>query len=196
MVVLNAFKNYYEKIGGKTLKLFVEFEIPNKWALARLRSVVDIINGFTPSRTNPGYWKDGDIPWMTVEDINDQGKYFSKTKQCINGELLNVSNRLVPPYSTFLCCTSATIGKVAINTITTTSNQQFNGLVIKNKKVIVNEYLFIFCLTLKNKLLEIAGITTFPFVSVSKLGDILIPLPPVTEQDKIVKKLKAIENFF
>lgn len=152
------------------------------------------MNGFTPSRTNSDYWNNGNIPWMTVDDINDQGKYFAKTRQQINGKSLNIKSRLVPADSTFICCTSATIGKVAINKIATTSNQQFNGLVIKNKKILLNEYLYIFCSTLKNRLLEIAGITTFPFVSVSKLGDILISLPPIREQEKIIEILNRIVN--
>lgn len=129
---------------------------------------------------------------MTVEDINHQGKYLFETFQHISNLAIKSLDRIVPADSTFICCTSATIGKVAINKVPMASNQQFNGLTIKEYYPINNEYLFLFCSTLKTKLLEIAGITTFPFVSTGKLADILIPVPPLFEQNKIVAKLNII----
>ena len=129
---------------------------------------------------------------MTVEDINIQGKYLNSTLQHISSNAVKTKERIVPENSTFICCTSATIGKTCINNTPMCSNQQFNGLVIKDKCFIENEYLYYFCLTLKTKLLEIAGITTFPFVSVDKLGQILIPIPPIKEQDKIINKINLL----
>lgn len=134
---------------------------------------------------------------MTVEDLNIQGDFFSSTIQCITHKALKSTERIIPKNSTFICCTSATIGRTAINLIPATSNQQFNGLVIKEhiSNYLDNNYLFIFCKTLKHKLIEMAGITTFPFVSVEKLSKILIPIPPLKEQIKIVNKINKLEIF-
>lgn len=131
---------------------------------------------------------------MTVDDINRQGKYLSLTIQHITKSAVKSDDRIVPSGSTFICCTSATIGKTCINNVPMCSNQQFNGLVIKDARRLNNEFLYYFCSTLKNKLLELAGITTFPFVSVDKLGKILVPVPPLEMQKLIVNKIKMIEN--
>lgn len=131
---------------------------------------------------------------MTVEDINEQGKYLYTTSQFISNSAIKSSDRIVPPNSTFICCTSATIGRVAINKVCMSSNQQFNGLTIKASYPVDNEYLFNYCSQLKNKLIEIAGVTTFPFVSVAKLGSIMIPIPPILEQKRIIEKIDSINK--
>ena len=190
-------KNYYENINNDFILKEVPYAIHTCWFWSELGQVVNIINGFTPSRSNSDFWKEGSIPWMTVEDLNIQGNYFSSTIQHITHKALKSKDRIIPKNSTFICCTSATIGRTAINLIPATSNQQFNGLVIKQhiSNYLDNNYLFIFCKTLKHKLIEMAGITTFPFVSVEKLSKILIPIPPLKEQIKIVNKINKLEIF-
>ena len=187
-------KNYYEKVGKTASQIDVPSTIPTSWIFARLSSICRIVNGFTPLRSNPDFWENGDINWMTVDDINRQGKYLSLTIQHITNSAVKSDDKIVPSGSTFICCTSATIGKTCINNVPMCSNQQFNGLVIKDARRLNNEFLYYFCSTLKNKLLELAGITTFPFVSVDKLGKILVPVPPLEMQKLIVNKIKMIEN--
>ena len=190
-------KNYYKNISDAFILKEVPYAVHTSWFWSELGQVVNIINGFTPSRSNSDFWKDGTIPWMTVEDLNIQGDFFSSTIQRITHKALKSTERIIPKNSTFICCTSATIGRTAINLIPATSNQQFNGLVIKEhiSNYLDNNYLFIFCKTLKHKLIEMAGITTFPFVSVEKLSKILIPIPPLKEQIKIINKINKLEIF-
>jgi type I restriction enzyme S subunit len=44
----------------------------------------------------------------------------------------------------------------------------------------------------KNKLEEVAGKTTFNFISVAKLSQFLIPLPPLAEQRRMVSKIEEL----
>ena len=163
--------------------------IPKNWAYSKLGNICLIINGFTPSRSNASFWNN-EISWLTVEDINNQGKYIYKTEQAISKSVVG-KGRIIPANNVILCCTSASIGKLCINKINTTTNQQFNGLV-KICNLIETEYLFIFCSTLKSTLLKIAGVTTFPFVSVDKLKSIVIPIPPLNEQKNISNKVRKL----
>ena len=57
---------------------------------------------------------------------------------------------------------------------------------------IYHHYLFLFSKTLKDELHRLSGKTTFEFVSVKKVGDILIPLPPLSEQRRIVAKIEEL----
>ena len=188
--------SYYEQIDEETVCIDddLPFEIPNSWRWCRLKQITNIINGFTPLRSNPNFWNSNDISWFTVDDIREQGRLIYKTKQHISKAALSKnSSRIVPENTVLLCCT-ASVGEYALAKIPLTTNQQFNGLVIKEefKKVISYLYLFEFVKTLKNMLIRESGSTTFNFLSVSALGEFLIPLPPFKEQLIISNKIKNI----
>ena len=173
----------------------IPFDIPDNWRWVRLGKLVQIKNGFTPKRTDESLWNPKEIPWFTVEDIHEQGIIIHQTAQAISKKALGKSiNRLIPPHTVLLCCTSATTGRYAMTEIELTTNQQWNGLVIGEecRYVICSEYILVWVSSLKEKMTEIAKSTTFPFLSVDKLANFIIPLPPIEEQQRIVDKINEI----
>ncbi len=163
-----------------------------KYEKSKLEEICYIVNGSTPLRSNKTFWENGDIPWFTIDDIRKQGRIIKDTIQKITkAALAKSSNRLLPPQSILLCCT-ASIGEYAITEIPLTTNQQFNGLVIKDKNRINPNYLFHYSATLKDQLLKLSGKTTIDFVPISRLKDIEIPVPPILFQLAIVSKLDAL----
>ena len=180
---------YFEKIGTieKDITDEIPFEIPNSLCWIRLNNLCNITNGFTPLRTEPKFWENGNINWFTVEDIRKQGEYIYQTTQKIT-ELAVSKDRIVRAGSVLLCCT-ASVGQCAMTMIPTTTNQQFNALTIKEEyRCLVNdEFLYLFVKTLAPILHDLAGKTTFEFISVKKVGNILVPIPPVLEQCRICK---------
>ena len=178
---------YFEKIGKteKDITDEIPFEIPNSWCWMRLNNLCNITNGFTPLRTEPKFWENGKINWFTIEDIRKQGEYIYQTTQKIT-ELAVSKDRIVRAGSVLLCCT-ASVGQCAMTMIPTTTNQQFNALTVKEEyRCLINdEFLYLFAKTLEPILHDLAGKTTFEFISVKKVGNILIPIPPVLEQHRI-----------
>ena len=185
---------YYEKIGKKCVDITEEipFEIPNNWAWSRLSSMCSIVNGFTPLRSESRFWDCGTINWFTVEDIKNQGEIIYSTKQKITDEATS-KERIVRAGSVLLCCT-ASVGQCALAKIDLTTNQQFNALTVKdvNSSILTDNYLFWFAKTLKPTLHRLSGKKTFEFVSVKKVGNILIPLPPLKEQQRIVAQIEKL----
>ena len=170
------------------------FDIPSSWTWVKLRDFCDIINGFTPLRSNREFWNSKDVSWFTAEDIHNQGRFIYKTAQHISNKALSKNTkRILPPDTVLLCCT-ASIGEYAYAKIPLTTNQQFNGLVIKNDcKQLVNPlFLLEFVKILKDKLKTQSNTMTFSFLSVEKLGNMEFPLPPIEEQQRIVDKLETI----
>ena len=167
--------------------------IPESWVYKSIDECFIVRNGFTPNRSVAKYWNSKDIPWMTVTDINLNGDVIYKTEQWISKEATS-DNRIVPSESILICCTSATIGRVAKNIIPLTTNQQFNALTVRDnmKESILTDYIFYWAKTLKPQLYHLSGKTTFPFLSTSKLKKFGFPLPPLSEQKQIVKKLDQI----
>lgn len=190
--------SFYEKIENEEICIDEElpFEIPKTWEWVRLGELCTIINGFTPLRTNPKFWENPTISWFTVNDIHSQGRRIKYTKQSINKcALSDNSSRILPAGTVLICCT-ASVGEYAITEIPLTTNQQFNGLIINEyySKYYSSEFLFKIAPTFKAKLFDIAGKTTFNFISVQKLSNLLLPFPPIEEQKRIVEKLDKLIN--
>ncbi len=180
-------------IDVEEIKKDVPFDIPNNWKWSMFKDVFNIVNGFTPLRTNDDFWNSNDIPWFTVDDIKSQGHIINKTDQFITKKALGKNvNRLIPKNTVLLCCTSATIGNYALTNIELTTNQQWNALILNERmnKQIVVKYIYYYVQTLRKKMLIDGNSTTFPFISIKKLGDYLIPIPPLEQQKKIVEKIE------
>ena len=159
------------------------------WKVEKLGDVCDIVNGSTPLRSNKSFWENGNISWFTIDDIRTQGRTITETKQKVTQTALEESSlRMLPINSVLLCCT-ASIGEYAITEIPLATNQQFNGLVVKNQKLLSPYFLFHYCATLKDKLLNLSGKTTIDFIPISRLREIEIPTPPLPEQQRIVSVL-------
>ena len=161
------------------------------WETKKLGEVCDIVNGFTPLKSNRKFWDDGDIPWFTIDDIRKQGRIIENAEQKITKTALGNNNKRLLPAETILLCCTASVGEYAITKISLTTNQQFNGLVIKDKNTLSPMFLFYFSQILKNKLLKLSGKTTIDFIPISRLKNIEVSYPPLSEQHRLVKILDS-----
>ena len=167
-----------------------------KWQMVELGEVCDIFNGSTPKRSEKKYWENGTIPWFTIEDIREQGRKIKFTKQKITEfGFKNSSVKLLPKNTVLLCCT-ASVGEFAFAEIELTTNQQFNGLVVKKefKEKLCPRFLFLMSSALKKELERLSGKTSFNFVSVGTIRKIKIPLPPLDVQERIVAELELYQK--
>ena len=162
------------------------------WEIKKLGEVCDIQGGSTPKRTESLYWDNGTYPWFTVEDIREQGRIITDTKQKITKFAWD-KLKIFPENTILLCCT-ASLGEYALTKIPLTSNQQFNGLMIKEEDYLSPMFLMYYCATLKNKLYALSGKATIDFVSAEKVRQLTIPVPPLGEQERIVGELDCLSG--
>jgi type I restriction enzyme M protein len=189
IIDLEKVKNNNYNLVGSSYK---ESKNLSPYSLLKLGDLCHIYNGHTPLRKDEIYWNNGNIFWFTLDDL-ENGEFIYQTKQFITETALkNTSAKLLPPNTVLLSCT-ATIGKVALTKVPLTTNQQINGLVIKDdyKNEMLPEFLFYSIKSLKNKLTKIASTQTTKYISVSKLSNIEIPFPSLEEQHKIVNELDS-----
>lgn len=156
----------------------------------KLGDVCKIVNGSTPSRREDSYW-DGEMNWFTIDDMRREGRDIYSTVQTVTQKALKETSLKVLPANTVLLCCTASVGEVAISRVEMATNQQFNGL-IPITSLVTTDFLYYVSSTLKDKLLSVSGSTTINFVSIGKLKDILINIPPLAEQVKIVEKLDQV----
>ncbi|KJW02475.1 type I restriction modification DNA specificity domain protein [Rickettsia endosymbiont of Ixodes pacificus] len=123
------------------------------------------------------------------------GKRLKLNNLITEKALEETSVKLLPTNTILLSCT-ATIGKVAFSKIPLTTNQQINWLVIKEEYAdqILPKFLFYTCKSLEQKLLDICTTQTTKYISITKLDEIAIFLPPIEEQQKIVEELDSYQK--
>lgn len=102
----------------------------------KLSEIMDLIGGGTPKTSKVEYW-DGDIPWLSVKDFNDDFRYVYKTEKHITQlGLENSSTKLLQP-GDIIISARGTVGELATIPFPMAFNQSCYGL--RAKKEIVNE---------------------------------------------------------
>ena len=102
----------------------------------KLSEIMDLIGGGTPKTSKAEYW-DGDIPWLSVKDFNDDFRYVYKTEKHITQlGLENSSTKLLQP-GDIIISARGTVGELATIPFPMAFNQSCYGL--RAKKEIVNE---------------------------------------------------------
>ena len=160
------------------------------WQEKNLGEVCDILNGGTPDTKNLSCWGN-DHFWITPKDMGLlTNRYTDKTSRKITDVGLKNSSAKILPLNSIILSSRAPIGHLAINTVPMATNQGCKGLIPKeglNYKI-----LFFFLLNSIDLLERLGSGTTFKELSTAKLKNIKIPVPPLTEQKRLVKKLDAI----
>ena len=169
----------------------IPFAIPENWVWVRLGEIGQIVGGGTPKTTHSEYWDNGNIPWITPADMrNLTSKYIERGTRNITKAGLNSSSSQLLPKNSILFSSRAPIGYVAIAQNEMATNQGFKS--VAPFKTEMSEYLYFVLLALKPEIEKLGTGTTFKEVSGTTVGNVVIPLPPLTEQQQIVAKLEAL----
>ena len=170
------------------IKKDVPFEIPNNWKWTEIKNVVDMTSGGTPSRNVKEYWENGNIPWVKISDM--RGKYLNSTDEFITSYGLKNSSAKIFSKGTILYSIFATIGNVSILNIDATTNQAIVGLTPKIEIEI--NFLYYLLKYIKDFIKQFGKGTSQLNINQQVLKKTLIPLPPLEEQEKIVKKIEKL----
>lgn len=165
----------------------MEKKLPRNWVECTLNDLAVIQSGGTPSRSNKNYWN-GDIPWIKISDIKDL--YVNEATEFITKEGLENSAARVFPKGTILFTIFATIGRIGILDIDATTNQAIAG--ITPTKLINHKYITYALIDLSNSISEFGKGVAQKNINQAILKDTIIPLPPLSEQNRIVEKLDRL----
>ena len=162
------------------------FEVPDNWVWMTLGEVGTWQSGGTPSRSNKTYYG-GNIPWLKTGDLNDG--LISDIPESITEEAVaNSSAKINPAGSVLIAMYGATIGKLGILTFPATTNQACCACIEFN--AITQLYLFYFLLSQRNGFIAKGGGGAQPNISKEIIVNTFIPLPPLSEQQRIVMEIE------
>jgi type I restriction enzyme S subunit len=169
-------------------------ELPKEWKLNALGDICkDSIVGSTPLKRNSKYWDNGVIPWVTNKEVEyEKINYLSDTKIRVSKLAVEETTlRLVPSRSLIISFT-ASVGKVAINRVPLTANQQFISFVLKDNFNVV--YYAFYFIRSKEVIESYSGATPFSFITKKSALTIPVPYPLSTEQSRIATVLSWFED--
>ena len=185
---------HYEKFADGTVKDIedeIPFEVPEGWAWCRLKEIGTIITGNTPSKNEVQYYNSKDIHFYKPSDL-EQGINTINSEDYVS--LLGYEkSRKLPKNSILVTCIGATIGKTGLIREEGTCNQQINAILPSN--IYIPELIYYWCISAytQTKIKTASSSTTLPILNKDGFSKIVIPLPPLVEQNQIVSK---IGNFF
>ncbi|MEC2158016.1 restriction endonuclease subunit S [Virgibacillus halodenitrificans] len=168
----------------------IPHEIPKTWSWVRASEVCDVRDG---THDSPKYIEEG-YPLITSKNLKSGGLDFSKVNFISEEDHNNIGKRSKVEQGDILFAMIGTIGNpVLIREIDNEFSIKNVGL-FKPYKSIDSEYLVYYLESLNylQPLIKNAKGSTQKFISLGKLRDSLIPVPPLEEQIVIKSKLKSI----
>ena len=190
--------SYYEKKLAtgevKCIDEEIPFEIPQGWEWCRLNDLYNFIDyrGATPHKLSKG------IPLITAKNVK-QGYLDYTVKDFISSE--EYSNRLsrgVSHKGDILFTTEAPLGNVAIADLDVYSAGQRLITLQAYIQCYTNNDMFMFFMLsplFQELVMSYKTGTTVAGIKASKLKEVLIPTPPISEQSRIVKKIQTLLPF-
>jgi len=163
-------------------------EIPEHWNRKKLSYCFDKIgSGTTPKSTNQDYYFNGKFNWLQTGDLND-GEITNTSKMITQKALDNYSTlRFYPSESIVIAMYGATIGKMGLLNIETTTNQAC--CVLAEPKNVISKFVFYWFQSIKKHIISISYGGGQPNINQEQIRTLQIQLPPKQEQTQIANYL-------
>lgn len=166
-------------------------DIPKKWKRVKLKDIFTFIDyrGKTPNKIHEG------VRLITASNIKQGRMDHSKKVFISNEEYLTRQSRGISKKGDILFTTEAPLGNVAIADIDNYSAGQ-RIITLQSKKGNNKLYMYFMLSPYFQKLLvsQATG-TTAQGIKAARLKELVIPVPPEGEQERILNKLTALFSF-
>lgn len=169
------------------------FELPVGWEWVRLANVSTVGTGGTPSRAVSGYWESKDISWVTSGETSES--FIFETKEKVSNLAVQETNVSVYPPGTLIIAMygqGKTRGQVSELMIDAGTNQACAAIRLIQPDVKHRSYIKMFFLKSYDEIRSHAAGGAQPNLNVGKISSTVIPLPPLTEQHRIVTKIDEL----
>lgn len=164
----------------------------SNWTISKLSDVIEIIGGGTPKRSENKYWN-GDIPWLSVADFNNDFRYVNDSIEHITELGLQKSSTKLLDKDHLIISARGTVGCLAQLSVPMAFNQSCYGLNGK-EGIIDNGFLYYF---LKNNISELKQKThgaVFDTITRDTFEHIQISYPDLGTQKEIAKNLGSFDD--
>lgn len=158
----------------------------------KLSEIMDIIGGGTPKTSKQEYWN-GDIPWLSVKDLNNNYRYVYKTEKTITQAGLDNSSTKLLKQNDSIISARGTVGKMAMIPSPMAFNQSCYGLRAK-EGLADEEYLYYL---IKHNVVVLKKNThgsVFDTITRDTFDGIEVELPSLMEQKVVASILRDLDD--
>lgn len=167
-------------------------QIPEHWSVTKISwAFPNIGSGTTPDTNNEAYYAVNGINWLQTGDLND-GDIESTSKHITEQAVKDRGLKIYPIGSLVVAMYGATIGKVGLLKIETTTNQAC--CVLPPNGEMSNLYVKFVLQAAKEELLQQSVGGGQPNISQAIIKALVIPQPPLEEQVKLAEYINRKYN--
>lgn len=149
----------------------------------KLSEVMDLIGGGTPKTSKPEYWN-GNIPWLSVKDFNNDFRYVYKTEKSITQLGLKKSSTKLLQRGDVIISARGTVGEIATIPFSMAFNQSCYGLRAK-KGMVTSDYLYYLIKHNISILKKNTHGSVFDTITRNTFDNIEVEIPSIKIQEKI-----------
>jgi type I restriction enzyme S subunit len=166
------------------------FSLPDRWVWARLPEIASYSPGKTPSTKEDKYWiSSGGTPWASIADLRDGGVVEATSKHVTEDSIREVFKEKPVEPGAILMSFKLTLGKISINRVPVFHNEA----IISSRPFPGVDLRYLFKALPKraregNSKSAIKGET----LNQKSLSELLVPIPPFSEQERIVDKIDEL----
>ncbi len=170
----------------------VPFLVPAHWAWERIGNLGVVVGGATPNSQRSDFFAGSEgIPWITPADMSRQSnRLVSGGKRFLSDLGLASCSATLMPAGTILFSSRAPVGHVGIAACPIATNQGFKSLVPSNG--MRSEFLYYAFRWALPMFESVASGTTFLEVSGAVFAKVILPIPPLAEQERIVERVDEL----
>jgi type I restriction enzyme S subunit len=152
----------------------------------------DVGTGSTPAKTNSQYYN-GNIPWYTSSATNNI--VAVKPETFITDKAIRETNCKIFPSGGLIIGMygqGKTRGQISELEIPGATNQAIAAMVFYESSRTIKQYLKYYFVKIYDEIRSLAEGAAQPNLNVGKIKETLIPLPPTSEQHRIVAKIDQL----
>ena len=158
----------------------------------QLSELINLIGGGTPRRSESDYWN-GDIPWLSVKDFNNDSRFVDTSEESITQLGFEKSSTKLLNPGMIIISARGTVGELAQLKTQMAFNQSCYGI-DANSEYLENDYLYYLLKIKIRELKSIAHGSVFDTITRKTFENIFVDLPSKIEQKKISSILGALDK--
>ena len=187
---------YYEQIGENYNDITDEilFDLPYNWCWCRFSNIVSMTIGKTPARGEQTYWINGKYNWVSISDMVDGGTISTTKEKVSDLAVKEIFSTPISEKGSLLMSFKLSIGKTSILDIDAYHNEAIITIrPVIDKEYAMRNYLFK-VLPLIANLGDSKDAIKGKTLNSKSLANLLIPLPPLQEQQRIIEQVNILSK--
>ena len=182
----------YEQVGNENIDITEEipFDLPENWTWVRFGQYVRMSIGKTPPRGETKYWANGKYPWVSISDMSDYG-LVTTTKESVSEYAKSLFGE-ISPVGTLIMSFKLTVGRTSLLNTSAYHNEAIISIYpFVDKNYQARNFLF-HILPIISNLGDTKDAIKGKTLNSKSLNNLLLPLPPLNEQGRIVAMIELL----